>query len=60
QKNLPKDLSDIKAAPIGLYFASLWYFEDMYPLVFASSALKEVLDSSAFTKEMTNTLVEKF
>lgn len=59
QKNLPKDLSDIKAAPIGLYFASLWYFEDMYPLVFASSALKEVLDSSAFTKEMTNTLVEK-
>jgi len=45
QKNLPKDLSEIKATPIGLYFASLWYFEDMYPLVFASSALKEVLKS---------------
>ena len=45
QKNLPKDLSEIKAAPIGLYFASLWYFEDMYPLVFSSSALNEVLKS---------------
>ncbi|PKQ61548.1 hypothetical protein BZG02_15265 [Labilibaculum filiforme] len=43
QQNLPKDLSEIKATPIGLYFASLWYYEDMYPLVFASSALKEVL-----------------
>ncbi len=44
QKNLPKDLSEIKATPIGLYFASLWYFEDMYPLVFASSALNEVMN----------------
>ncbi|MBI9059458.1 MAG: hypothetical protein JEZ01_16970 [Labilibaculum sp.] len=59
QKNLPKDLSEIKATPIGLYFASLWYFEDMYPLVFASSALKKILDSSAFSEEMENTLVEK-
>jgi len=59
QKNLPSDLSEMKATSIGLYFASLWYFEDMYPLVFASSALKEVLDSSAFTKKMANTLVEK-
>ncbi|WP_372751373.1 prenyltransferase/squalene oxidase repeat-containing protein [Labilibaculum sp.] len=42
-QNLPIDLTEIKASPIGLYFASLWYFEDMYPLVFASSALKEVL-----------------
>ncbi|MCY1635233.1 prenyltransferase/squalene oxidase repeat-containing protein [Marinifilum sp. D737] len=40
--HLPNDLNDIKATPIGLYFASLWYFEDMYPLVFASSALNEV------------------
>jgi squalene-hopene/tetraprenyl-beta-curcumene cyclase len=59
QKNLPNDLSEIKATPIGLYFASLWYFEDMYPLVFASSALKEIVESSAFQKEMVNTLVEK-
>ncbi len=26
-------------APIGLYFARLWYFERMYPLVFAADAL---------------------
>jgi squalene-hopene/tetraprenyl-beta-curcumene cyclase len=45
--HLPNDLNDVKATPIGLYFASLWYFEDMYPLVFASSALNEVLKSIA-------------
>ncbi len=27
------------AWPIGFYFAKLWYFEKMYPLIFASSAL---------------------
>jgi squalene-hopene/tetraprenyl-beta-curcumene cyclase len=30
------------ASPIGLYFASLWYFEELYPLVFALSALGKV------------------
>lgn len=50
QKNMPQNLSEIKATPIGLYFASLWYFEDMYPLVFASSALKEVLESTTYQK----------
>ena len=29
-------------SPIGLYFAKLWYFEEMYPLVFAVSALQKV------------------
>ncbi|MBI1177486.1 squalene--hopene cyclase [bacterium] len=29
----------LKAAPIGLYFARLWYFEQLYPLIFATSAL---------------------
>ncbi|MDK1031480.1 MAG: prenyltransferase/squalene oxidase repeat-containing protein [Planctomycetia bacterium] len=29
-------------APIGLYFAKLWYFERMYPLVFTVSALERV------------------
>lgn len=47
EKNLAKDLSEIKATPIGLYFASLWYFEEMYPLVFASSALREYINSKA-------------
>jgi len=31
------------ASPIGLYFAKLWYFEDLYPLIFAVSALQKVL-----------------
>jgi squalene-hopene/tetraprenyl-beta-curcumene cyclase len=30
------------ATPIGLYFAHLWYFEELYPLVFALSGLLEV------------------
>ena len=32
----------VKPAPIGLYFASLWYYEDMYPWVFATSALEKI------------------
>lgn len=34
----------IQAAPIGLYFASLWYHEQMYPKVFALGALNEVME----------------
>lgn len=30
----------LPAAPIGLYFASLWYDEAMYPLIFAVEALR--------------------
>lgn len=29
----------VEAAPIGLYFARLWYYEDLYPLAFALSGL---------------------
>lgn len=29
-------------APIGFYFAKLWYFERLYPLIFATSALRRV------------------
>ena len=29
-------------APIGLYFAQLWYFERLYPLVFSAEALNRV------------------
>ena len=29
--------------PIGLYFASLWYSETLYPLAFATEALREWL-----------------
>ena len=28
-----------ETAPIGFYFAKLWYFEQLYPLIFAASAL---------------------
>jgi len=31
------------AAPIGLYFAKLWYSEKLYPLIFASAALEKAL-----------------
>ena len=34
------DDGDVKPFPIGLYFASLWYSERLYPLVFAISALR--------------------
>jgi squalene-hopene/tetraprenyl-beta-curcumene cyclase len=29
----------IDAAPIGLYFARLWYFEELYPLIFSVGAM---------------------
>jgi len=30
------------ASPIGFYFAKLWYYEKLYPLVFAAGALERV------------------
>lgn len=33
---------DLKPASIGLYFARLWYYEDLYPLTFALSALERI------------------
>jgi len=33
----------VEARPIGLYFARLWYYEDLYPLVFSTAALGRVL-----------------
>jgi squalene-hopene/tetraprenyl-beta-curcumene cyclase len=32
-----------QAAPIGLYFARLWYFERLYPLIFSVDALGRLL-----------------
>ena len=29
----------LAASPIGLYFARLWYYEDLYPIVFALAGL---------------------
>jgi squalene-hopene/tetraprenyl-beta-curcumene cyclase len=33
---------DLPAAPIGLYFARLWYYEKLYPLIFTLSAARSV------------------
>jgi squalene-hopene/tetraprenyl-beta-curcumene cyclase len=32
----------ITPSPIGLYFARLWYFEELYPVIFTVSALQKV------------------
>ncbi len=37
-----KEKDTLPAAPIGLYFASLWYYEKLYPLIFSLSALRKV------------------
>jgi squalene-hopene/tetraprenyl-beta-curcumene cyclase len=34
------------AAPIGLYFARLWYHERLYPVVWALGALKALREVS--------------
>ncbi len=36
------DSDHIKSSPIGLYFASLWYDEKLYPLLFALPAIKRL------------------
>jgi squalene-hopene/tetraprenyl-beta-curcumene cyclase len=33
------DGAETAAAPLGLYFARLWYYEELYPLVFAVAGL---------------------
>jgi len=33
--------NDMDASPIGFYFAKLWYFEKLYPLIFTVSALSQ-------------------
>jgi squalene-hopene/tetraprenyl-beta-curcumene cyclase len=38
--------ASLPPSPIGLYFARLWYFEELYPLVFTLCALHRVSQSS--------------
>ncbi|MDR0329040.1 MAG: hypothetical protein LBI05_12175 [Planctomycetaceae bacterium] len=33
----------LQSSPIGLYFAKLWYYEDLYPIMFTASALRRAL-----------------
>ena len=35
----------LQASPIGLYFATLWYDEKMYPLIYYIEALRRYLSS---------------
>jgi len=35
-----------KPSPIGFYFAKLWYFERLYPMIFATVALRRALQFS--------------
>jgi squalene-hopene/tetraprenyl-beta-curcumene cyclase len=37
------DSTGFTAAPIGLYFARLWYYERLYPIIFATSALGSIV-----------------
>jgi squalene-hopene/tetraprenyl-beta-curcumene cyclase len=39
---IEKTAGDLEATPIGFYFAKLWYYEKLYPLIFATAALKRV------------------
>jgi len=40
--HLPPDREPMPAAPIGLYFARLWYSERLYPVVFALTGVLAV------------------
>jgi squalene-hopene/tetraprenyl-beta-curcumene cyclase len=33
---------DLDPAPIGFYFAKLWYYEKLYPLIFTTATLRRV------------------
>ena len=39
-----------KPSPIGFYFARLWYYEELYPLIFSTAALREVTALAARDK----------
>ena len=38
---LTSDGESFPASPIGLYFARLWYFEELYPIIWTAGALRE-------------------
>ncbi len=40
-EKIPTD-GNLRSAPVGLYFASLWYDERLYPVTFALRALRDV------------------
>jgi len=44
-----RDGTHFPAAPIGFYFAKLWYAETTYPIVFSAAAWRSILQFSAQT-----------
>jgi squalene-hopene/tetraprenyl-beta-curcumene cyclase len=43
-------------APIGFYFAKLWYYERLYPLIFATSALARASAANSVPSPMSDRL----
>ena len=43
--------SQFPAAPIGLYFAKLWYFEDLYPLSFTVAACERAQQAAGLRSD---------
>jgi len=41
-----KQGKEFQPAPIGFYFAKLWYYEELYPVIFTLSALEKVNSKS--------------
>ena len=37
----------LQSLPIGFYFAKLWYYEDLYPIIFTASALRRALHNQS-------------
>ena len=37
----------MEPSPIGFYFAKLWYFEKLYPLIFTLAALRRTIAGSS-------------
>ena len=37
-----ENVTSLTPSPIGLYFARLWYFEELYPVIFTLSAMTKI------------------
>jgi squalene-hopene/tetraprenyl-beta-curcumene cyclase len=45
-----ENIKQLTPSAIGLYFAKLWYYEELYPVIFTISTLKKVKKLIAFEK----------
>jgi squalene-hopene/tetraprenyl-beta-curcumene cyclase len=45
-----QNIKQLTPSPIGLYFAKLWYYEKLYPVIFTISALEKVKKLITFEK----------